>query len=590
MDDRIRRENSDKTEEINTSSIREDVVSDVTSDKNINSDSVGAKINPTAPKAKRFEVHIPESANFNVDEQKRNDAPTRIPAPANRPGTAAPRRPAPVGSFAPVKPSPENNKRTSNVGMSAPRRPLSPEELAEKRAAQLSSGTAQPRKRPATGRPEMTPEAQLAAQKAAEKKRKEAEKLNRQKAKQSEKLETKKAKAEKKAEKISNKKPKSKNFGYNFLKGLLTTCVCVIFIGTVVYAVSSMAFSFINDILVIDKEDKNYSVTVEIPEGATYDVIFDILKDKGLVAQPLLTDFFCRFRHYDSYSYVDDTTGELITEYVEYVPGVYHVDADSGIENILESMLAYNNVEKETVRVTFPEGFTIAEIFEKLEKYGVCEVQKLYANLDVVANQYDFIKSIPESEGRYLKAEGYLFPDTYDFYVGESASSVIEKLIGNFNTKWTAEYDNRLKTLGLTKDQIMTIAAMIQAEAKDATQMADISAILHNRLNNSASYPTLDMDSTADYIKDMKGLGLLSEVHYSMYIESYNTYSQIGLPPGPICNPGENAIYAALYPAESKYYFFCHDPNGEIYFASTASEHQENVERVVYGNTGEAAE
>lgn len=544
MDDRIRRENSEKGEEINTGSIREE--KNFSADVDSKADS--EKLNPTAHKVKRFEVHIPESSDFYASAEKKNDAPTRIPAPV--------------------------------------RRPVPPSDLTKKRPPR-SLGDPMPRKKIATGSPSpVSPEAQLAAKKAAEKRMKEKEKLQKEKTKDSVKLEKLKKKKEKKLEKQRIKKQNRKNFGYNFAKVLLTTCVCLIFIGTIVTVVSSVAFSFINDVLVIDDESKNYSVTVEIPEGATYDDIFDILVDKGLINQPLLTDFFCKFRHYDYESYYDES-GALVNEAVEYQPGVYHIDADSGIENILNSMLVYNNMNKDTVRITFPEGWTIAEVFEKLEKYDVCEAQKLYANLDIVANQYDFIKSIADNDGRYRKAEGYLFPDTYDFYIGESASSVLEKLFNNFAERWTVEYDNRLKTLGLTKDQIITIASIIQGEAKDGSQMADISAVIHNRLNNSASYPTLDMDSTADYVKTLKSYSLLSEVHYSMYIESYNTYSQIGLPPGPICNPGASAIKAALYPSESTYYFFCHDENGEIYFASTASEHQANVERVIYGNVGE---
>ena len=554
MDDRIRRENFDNTNEIDFFITNDDKIEADDFEIDINSESPPIKINPTAPKAKRFEVHIPESSDFYSIPEKKNDVPTRIPAPANRP--------TPV------------NRPT------AARRPVPASEL-KKRPVRPQGLDSLPRKKAATGRPSpVTPEAQLASRKAAEKRAKEAEKLNKQKEKNAAKAASKKAKLEK-------KKSSNANFGYNFIKSLLITSVCVIFIGTVVTVVSSIAFSFMNDVLVIDKEGKNYSVTVEVPEGADYDQIFDLLVDKGLVNQPLLTDFFCKFRHYNYYSYLDEETGETIKEYVEYSPGVYQIDADSGIENILDSMLVYNNVEKDTVTVTFPEGWTIAEIFEKLDKYEVCDAEKLYANLDVAASQFGFISEIPDNEGRYRKAEGYLFPDTYDFYIGESASSVIEKLMGNFSSKWLPEYDVRLKELGMTKDEIMTLASIIQGEAKDGSQMAAISGVIHNRLNNSASYPTLDMDSTADYVKKLKSYNILTEVHYSMYLESYNTYSQIGLPPGPICNPGETAIYAALYPDESNYYFFCHDANGEIYFASTATEHQENVENVVYGSVGE---
>ncbi len=547
MDDRFRRDaSSENMEDITSNSIREDSAEMQQSSSAAEGEASVGKINPTGHKVKRFEVHIPESSDFFAESGKRNEVPTRIPAPKERPGQ-------------PVK------------------KPASASHI--------------PARRPATGMPNpATPESQLAAKKAAEKKAKEAEKNKKKQAHKDEKLEASKAKALQKAEK---KKEKKKNLGYNFIKGILVTGVCLIFISTVVAVVSTVAFDFINDVLVVDSDSRNYSISVEIPEGATYEEIFDILVDKGIVSQPLLTDFFCRFRHYDVETVydeetwepvIDEATGKTLKQPVEYVPGVYHIDADSGIENILDSMLAYNNVEKDTVRLTFPEGWTIAEVFEKIEKYDVCDAQKLYANLDLVTEQYPFLSTIADNEGRFRKAEGYLFPDTYDFYIGENASSVLEKLFNNFKSKWTVDYTARLKQLGLTLDQAITIASIIQREAKDVSQMADVSSVIHNRLNNSASYPTLDMDSTADYVKTLKSYNLLSDVHYSMYIESYNTYSQIGLPPGPICNPGASAIEAALYPNETNYYFFCHDENGEIYLASTASAHQENVERVIYGN------
>lgn len=550
MDDRFRRDTTpENTGEVASSSIREDSPASQVSPAADETAPVQDKINPTGHKVKRFEVHIPESSDFFAEADKRNEVPTRVPAPQQRPG----------------QPARSVRKPAQRPGV--------------------------PVKRNVTGMPDpVSPETHIAARKAAEKKSKEAAKSQKKQTRNTEKLE---AAKEKKLRKAEIKKEKRKNFGYNFTKGLLTTCVCVIFIGTIVALVSSVAFGFINDVLVVNSEERSYSVTVEIPEGATYDEIFDILVDKGIVTQPLLTDFFCRFRHYDLETVydeetwepvIDEETGKVKKQPVEYLSGVYHIDADSGIENILDSMLAYNNIEKDTVRLTFPEGWTIAEVFEKIEKYEVCDADKLYANLDIVVNQYPFLSSIADNEGRYSKAEGYLFPDTYDFYIGENASSVLEKLFSNFEAKWTADYDARLKQLGLTMDQAVIIASIIQGEARDASQMADVSSVIHNRLNNSASYPTLDMDSTADYVKILKSFSLLSEVHYSMYIESYNTYSQIGLPPGAICNPGASAIHAALYPNETNYYFFCHDENGEIYLASTASAHQANVERVIYGN------
>ena len=544
MDDRIRREGSQNNDNINSNSPREAEPQSENYDVNISSNGSEEKINPTAHKVKRFEVHIPDSVDF--PEGKRVAAPADVNAAAP---TASPAK------------SEENQKPAAS------------------KPAGYTLTNAPARKSPPTGRP--TAPGASNARRNAQPQVSPAEKLRR------ERIEL--------AEKKRQKKKDRANFAYTLAKGILITCMCVIFVGTIVSVVSSVAFSFINDILVIDDENKNYSVVVEVPEGATYETIFEILKNKGLVTQPLLTDFFCRFRHYDYEAAYDEETGELLYDEVtgevkkvpvEYLPGVYYVYADSGIENILDSMLAYNNVAKDTVRLTFPEGFTVAEVFEKIEKYEVCSAEKLYANLEIVAGKYDFIKAITDSEGRYLKSEGYLFPDTYDFFIGESASSVIEKLFNNFEAKWHSTYDAQLTKLGMTKDQIITLASIIQCEAKDSTQMADISAVIHNRLKNAASYPTLDMDSTSDYINSLKSFNVLSEVHYTLYLDSYNTYSKQGLPPGPICNPGATAIKAALYPSDNDYYFFCHSESGEVYFASTAAEHQENVQKVVYGAAG----
>ncbi len=352
---------------------------------------------------------------------------------------------------------------------------------------------------------------------------------------------------------------------YNFIKGVLITCVCVIFITILTVGASTVALNTINDILVIDKGTSR-SVRVDIPEGAEYEDVFNILNENGLIKQSFFADFFLRFRHYDT---------------VSYEPGAYYLQSDMGIENLIESIMVKKTINKDTVRLTFPEGFTIAEIFQKIEKYEVCTAEKLYANLDIVAEQYDFIEKIGDVSGRYLLAEGYLFPDTYDFYIDESASSVIKKLFNNFDNKWTEEYSERAKELGMSMDEIINIASMIQAEAKNASQMKDVSSVLHNRLAKKDTYPTLDMNSTKDYITSTNEFGVFTDFYYDLYVGTYNTYTAKGLPPGPICSPGVKAIEAALYPNDTDYYFFCHSSTGDIYLAKTADEHLVNVQNVI---------
>lgn len=548
MDERLRRDNSENKENINSASGSHDF-------QQINyaeGVSTGAdKINPSVHKPGRFEVHIPESEGFAVNK---GEAPARVPAPARRPAPGVvPEYNGQAGvNKAPVRPRPANGQMP--VRPAAPAKPP------------VRSNAA-----PAAARPK------AANQPAAKN------------AKGPEKAEGSTAKKKKRTKKIRA------DFAYNFTKGTLVTCVCLIFIATLTTVVCSIAFGFINDILVIDDENKDYSVVVEIPEGADYAVIFDILEENGLINQPLLTDFFLKFRHYDFQAAYDDETGELLydedgnvmQEAVRYRPGVYYVYADSGIENIFDSMLVNNNLNKGTVRLTFPEGWTTAQIFEKIENNGVCEAEKLYANLDIVAKQYGFIEKISDADGRYLLAEGYLFPDTYDFYIGESANSVLEKLFNNFEVKWEKEYNARLKKLGITMDEAIIIASIIQSEAKDGTEMPTISGITYNRLADSASFPTIGMDSTSDYIDLLLSMNIITKEQSDFYRPFYSTYLSQGLPPGPICNPGYSAIKAALYPEETEYKFFCHDINtGEIYYAVTHDEHKENEKIAIYGSVG----
>lgn len=381
-------------------------------------------------------------------------------------------------------------------------------------------------------------------------------------------------------------KRRNANRKYNFIKSVLVACVCLIFITIMTVTVSTVAISTINDILVLDEKSDGAEI-VTIQEGWDYDEVFQALKDKGLIKQPFVTNIFCKFRHYDEVEKYDKEKGEYYTVRIQYEPGTYYLDPNSGIEVMLEEIMVKNNYSKDTVRLTFPEGWSIAQVFEKIDKYKVCDAQKLYANLDIIGEQYGFISEIQNVEGRYLKAEGYLFPDTYDFFIDENAGSVLKKLFNNFDAKWVDEYNTRLKELGMTLDQIINIAAMIQREAKDGSQMKDISSVIHNRLKDSATYPNLEMNSTKDYITSLKPYNLFSDAYYSIYLDKYNTYSIIGLPPGPICNPGISAIEAALYPSDTDYYFFCHDTStGEIYLAETIQEHQANTAKVLYGDIG----
>lgn len=422
---------------------------------------------------------------------------------------------------------------------------------------------------------------------AAQSAKKPAASQSEKKAASSQAPKTKSASGKEPARSTTEKKKKSKPQSakqkqakkYNRTKSSLIVCVCLIVIVVLTTVLSTIALETVNDILAINKKGSE-TVSVVIPDDAKFEDVYKILTDNDLVKQKLIVKLFCLFRNYDGYYKTDKETGEKTWVDVKYQPGVYYLETSDGIEAMLETIKG-STVSKDTVRVTFPEGSTVAQIFEKLEKNNVCTAEKLYANLDIIGKQFDFYEEIEANSGRYLKAEGYLFPDTYDFYVDESASSVLKKLFGNFNSKWTEEYDKQAKKLGMTMDEVIILASIIEREAKGESQMANISSVLHNRLDDPATYPQLQMNSTKDYIDSTKEYGVFTDNYYTIYLDSYNTYNVIGLPPGAICNPGADAIKAALYPADTDYHFFCHDSEGNAYYAVTAAEHERNTQKIL---------
>lgn len=236
-----------------------------------------------------------------------------------------------------------------------------------------------------------------------------------------------------------------------------------------------------------------------------------------------------------------------------------------------------------TVTVTFPEGYTIVQIAQKLEQSKVCSAQ---AFLEACKKPAAGIE-LDNADDRVFLLEGYIFPDTYEFYLESDARAVVDKFIENYNSKITDEMKQRAKTLGYTMDQMMTLASVIQKECDaDIDECANVSSVFHNRLKDPVSFPKLESDVTTFYVsqnlKDVIGYqdGVALENQndeVKKYMELYSTYYREGLPVGPICNPGIKAINAALHPADTNYVFFLTDKSGEhFYYASTIAEHNAN--------------
>lgn len=341
-------------------------------------------------------------------------------------------------------------------------------------------------------------------------------------------------------------------------------------------ALSGIAISCINDVLAISRSEE--TVTINIPSDATTNEIIDILSDNGLVKQKT----FCKI-FYSAMDWFKNLNKAKKPDPPTYLSGVYYVQKNLGLEGYLTE---FKEIQKsaDTVSLAFPEGWTIYQMFDRLEKYGVCSKDKLIASLQGTTFENDFVSDIPENINRTFALEGYFYPDTYEFYEGSDPNSVIRKFLDTSEAKWTEEYEEQCKKLGYTRDEIIIIASIIQREAANTEQMGLVSSVIHNRLSHSVSWPTLGCDSTANYITSYVAANV-SEADAVNYEQKYNTYYVQGLPPGPICNPGDDAINAALFPDDTDYYFFRHDKYGEIYMAETQAEHDANGVKVLKANS-----
>ena len=311
--------------------------------------------------------------------------------------------------------------------------------------------------------------------------------------------------------------------------------------------------SCINDILGFARSDKEKVIVVE--EGDTTNQLIGKFDRAGLIKHSTVCKLFIA------------TTSGIRNDNDKYLKGEFTLTPDMGIEKMLSTCTATQ--KRETVEITFPEGFTVEQIAEKLEESKVCSKSDFLKATNVATYSYD------NGDQRYHLLEGYMYPDTYEFYVGEDASSVVSKLLGNFNQKWSDSYASRARELNMSMDDVITLASIVQKEDSNPDNMAVIASVFYNRLNSSA-YPSLQSDATNFYVNTYIKPNA-SSGDYNLYRNRYSTYVCKGLPVGPICSPGDDAIKSVLWPASTNYYFFAHDDDGNLYAARTASEQNQNV-------------
>lgn len=289
-------------------------------------------------------------------------------------------------------------------------------------------------------------------------------------------------------------------------------------------------------------EPRGAAVRVIVPKGASFAIATDSLAHAGIVHFPLLFRILARVKGEDR----------------NIKPGTYLLKHGTPWVDVLSALNGGHGLVN---TITIPEGFSLQQITPLLSRTLSVSVDSVNAAVRDTAELSRL--DIPTKT-----LEGYLFPDTYAFPDGMTARQAVSEMVKRFEREWKPEWDARLSTLALNRNDIVTLASIIEKEAKRPEERPVISAVYHNRLRNRM---LLQADPTVQYAL---GKHTARVFYKDLEVESpYNTYKHAGLPPGPIASPGGPSLLAALFPANVSYLYFVADADGHHEFRSTLAQH-----------------
>ncbi len=348
------------------------------------------------------------------------------------------------------------------------------------------------------------------------------------------------------------KKPKRK-------KRIVTGAILTILVICVSVMISAVIITFATDYMGIGGSSNE--IEFEVESGATQEEIIAELEDRGIIQSAFFFEIFLTLS--GSEFELEEGTHTL-TNAMTY----------STIINSLTSTVSSSGTEIE--RLTFVEGTTLQQAAQMLEDNNICSAEEFLTAFNESTGAYDFESEVPSDPLKFNQFEGYLFPDTYDFYIGSNPDVVVSRLRQVFAQKIYANYTEQINASQFTLDEVITLASIVQAEAANYEDMQMVASVFLNRINNSDIYPKLESDPTTNFVEEIIMPNI--EVDNEEMFTAYDTYKGNGLPPGAICNPGEDAIKAVLNAAETEYFYFCANiDTGEIYYAQTLAEHEQNL-------------
>lgn len=345
--------------------------------------------------------------------------------------------------------------------------------------------------------------------------------------------------------------------------GLAIYLVCVV-LGSCLLA--GVGWLLVNDLCSLNKAPVEVEITVE--EGDTLSDVATKLKDAGLVNSKGFFKLASGFLHY--------------SRYVE--PGTYKLNSDMDFRSLIVNMHDWKQDSMDAqglVQVTIPEGYSVRQIIDLLAEKGVAtkeELEDACANFDF--ENYAFLSS--DTLGSIDRMEGFLFPTTYTFDKNKTAVYAVDTMLTMFKNEISQQMLQDIKNSPYDLRQIITMASLIERESiGDDAERKNISSVIHNRLENPNSEKggrLLQLCSSINYIMVHDGVKTFD----TTIDHPYNTYIHEGLTPGPICNPGLSAIKAAIYPADTEYYFFALGTDKKSHFFTDYNEHLRFVNSAEY--------
>lgn len=353
-------------------------------------------------------------------------------------------------------------------------------------------------------------------------------------------------------------------FWYSWLWHLLRPVALFLCVAVVVGGVVMAGWNWINRSFFapVDAGDSQY-VTFSVSSGSSLTRVANSLEEMGLIHNRTVFKYYADFLGY----------GQKIQA------GDYQVSRSMSMHEILNLLTTGDGIPL-TRTITVIPGWTAVDIAAYLKSEGIIQDEEAFLSLCRGGEQYSayyYVQDVLQGGNagqRLYVLEGYLSPNTYEIYTNATPDEIVRKLLSQTEAAYPASFHERAEAMGMTMDQVIIMASMIEKEAKTG-DFTKVSAVFHNRLNRGMP---LQSDVTIKYASGVRRMSLTNE---DLNVNTpFNTYKYKGLPPGPICSPSQDAIYAALYPDEQfirdGYLYFCSkDPrSGELHFSRTLEEHE----------------